>query len=186
VQTLELSASTYTCFVAYQPVAFRLHALRFFRLAPFQGTTLLCSSHRLVPCSTICCSYRSPPAPAASPCNAVISSGPTKTTVTGGYGCSVTVTVKSGATSGSGTLLAGAAVDVLWFHSYTTAIAGWDNTAGVLRTGTTLSGKTAGTVTISSPTMPKGKGGCRARVQSVRLTGYSLSAAVEKPTTWNS
>jgi hypothetical protein len=128
------------------------------------------------------CVGRSPPP--AVPLNAA-AAAPVKTSVSGGVGCSVTVTVRTGSTAGSGTLLGNANVEVLWFHTYTTAISGWDNTNGMLRTGATAtSGSSLGRVTITSPTMPSGRGGCRARVRNVSLLGYFLTAPVESSLTW--
>jgi hypothetical protein len=129
------------------------------------------------------CLGRSPPP--AAPLNVVVPT-PTKGSVTGGYSCSVQVTVRTGSTAGSGTLLGGANVEVLWFHTYTTAIIGWDNTNGMLRTGATAtSGSSLGRVTITSPAMPTGRGGCSARVRNVILPGYVLPAPVTSSTaTW--
>jgi hypothetical protein len=130
---------------------------------------------------SLCC--RSPPP--GSPLNAV-APAPAKGSVTGGYSCTLTVTVRSGSVSGSGTLLGGASVEVLWFHNYTTAISGWNNTAGVLRTGTTTTGKSPGVATIVSPTMSKSAGGCLAVVRNVVLIGYYLVQQVRIGTTWTS
>jgi hypothetical protein len=105
---------------------------------------------------------------------------PTKaTTSSGNYQCTTTVSAAAGRTS-----IATATVEVLWFHNYTAAISGWDNTAGVLRTGQTTS--KGGAATITSPEMPKGRGGCTALVRNVIKTGYTLSAQVRSNLQWTS
>jgi hypothetical protein len=104
---------------------------------------------------------------------------PTKNSVTNGYTCTTTVTAKSGTT-----FIATATVEVLWFHNYTTAITGWDNTVGMLRTRQTSTKGAAASIT--SPTMPKSKGGCLAVVRNVIKTGYSLSSPVRSNTQWTS